>query len=362
MKDRLYGLDGMRGIAAILVVAFHIGQRTAGHEWIAPGGYLAVDFFFLLSGFVIAQAYEQRLLAGLSLRDFAVIRLVRLYPLILLGVALGCIKPALQIVLGQVHAPAGSDLLIWIVTNCLILPAPNDPFLFPLNPPAWSLFFEIAINLAFAAFLFRWQRRLLALVVVASATVIIYAGLTQHSLSAGWGWANAYIGLARTGFSFVFGVVLYRFRIGRTRARSWLGFILASVVLVGILTIHVDSVMRGWFDLISVMLIFPALVLVAAATEPPPLLQKACALSGDISYPIYAIHYPLMILYVIGAKRLEGQPMLFGLIFILVMVVAAMLVLRYYDAPLRKWISRGIGKRESAIPESTLSGVEVTSR
>lgn len=359
MKERLYGLDGLRGIAAILVVAFHIGQWTPSSEWIAPGGYLAVDFFFLLSGFVIAQAYERRLLAGLPLRDFSLIRLVRLYPLFLLGIALGCIKPALQLAFSQVHAPAMSELLTWIVVNGLILPVFNTLYLFPLNPPAWSLFLEILINLLFAAFLFRWSRRSLGLIVIAAAAVLIFAGLSQHSLNGGWGWSNVYVGLARTGFSFLLGVILHRFRIGRSRAYSWPRFLVPSMILVGILTIHIDPGLRGWCDLAAVILIFPLLVLVAASTEPPLRLQRACALSGDISYPLYAVHYPLMLLYIFVAKRIEGYPTLFGLVFILLSVIAAIVVLRFYDAPLRKWISRRIGKRESAVPESALPNAEV---
>jgi len=355
MKDRLYGLDAMRGIAAILVVAFHIGQWAPGGEGFAPGGYLAVDFFFLLSGFVIAQAYGRRLAGGLSLRDFAVIRLVRLYPLLFLGLALGCIKPSMQILLHQEHAPAVLDLLVWIAANGLILPVPNTTFIFPLNPPTWSLFLEILANLLFAAFLFRWRRQSLALVVVAAATILIFNGLSQHSLSGGWGWSNAYVGLARTGFSFLLGVILYRSRIGRSRAYSWPGFIVPCTILVAILTIHIDPALRGWFDLASVILIFPLLVIIASSTEPPLLLRGFCALSGDISYPFYAIHYPLMLMYIVVVKRMEGHPTLFGVVFILLSAITAMVVSRYYDGPLRKWISRRIGKQESAVPESPLS-------
>lgn len=88
-------LDGLRGVAALLVVFYHIFE---GLSFAAGGtlitvinhGYLAVDFFFILSGFVIGYAYDDRLGKSMSLGNFFKRRLIRLHPMIVMGSCAGC--------------------------------------------------------------------------------------------------------------------------------------------------------------------------------------------------------------------------------------------------------------------------------
>jgi peptidoglycan/LPS O-acetylase OafA/YrhL len=82
-------LDGIRGLAAILVVIFHAEQFFGARPF--PKSYLAVDVFFLLSGAVVANAYEHRLQSDMSLARFTWLRIVRIYPLYLLGTVLGVV-------------------------------------------------------------------------------------------------------------------------------------------------------------------------------------------------------------------------------------------------------------------------------
>lgn len=137
---RFHTLDAMRGVAALAVVLVHVAAYSGVN--LAPGGNLAVDFFFALSGFVIARAYSARLRSGLSWLRFAEIRLVRLYPLVLLGCGFGLVKMLFQIGMGHETAPSWGQFAWILILNPLLLPAPGV-YLFPLNNPAWSLFFEL---------------------------------------------------------------------------------------------------------------------------------------------------------------------------------------------------------------------------
>jgi peptidoglycan/LPS O-acetylase OafA/YrhL len=166
---RFHTLDAMRGIAAIAVVIFHVG--TVMGLQVCKSGYLAVDFFFVLSGFVLARAYEMTLKSELSFWRFIAMRLIRLYPLLALGVLFGAIT-----VVGQIaeHSPTALNSAAAsaaFVFNALMLPAVTSPGLFPFDGPAWSLFFELVINAIFAAILYRTNSSLIAIFCVASGAL-----------------------------------------------------------------------------------------------------------------------------------------------------------------------------------------------
>ena len=159
-------LDGLRGIAALIVMFRHTGYFWGG--WTIPQSYLAVDLFFVLSGVVVANAYEARLRAGLAPARFALLRLIRLYPLYLLGSLIGLV-PVVAALLGLAPSSLASPLPLVLLAAALLLPLVSDPNLFPLNTPAWSLFFEMLANLAYAAMLRHLHCALLAALLLASA-------------------------------------------------------------------------------------------------------------------------------------------------------------------------------------------------
>src|SRR6218665_2359142 len=155
-SDRYYLLDAMRGIGAIAVLQYHAKFITN----ISQSGYLAVDFFFALSGFIIALEYESKLRSGFSLRKFIESRIKRLYPLYLVGFMLG----VSVFVAKNVHGLTLS-FPVDFVTNALLLPSPTAPVnFFPFNEPSWSLCMEVAVNLLFALVLFRLRTPVLVLI------------------------------------------------------------------------------------------------------------------------------------------------------------------------------------------------------
>ena len=235
---RFHLLDALRGIAAFLVVLFHMppflcnfGQQSA---------YLAVDFFFCLSGFVIAFSYEKRLLASMSLKDFFAARAIRLYPTYLLATLLG-----FCVFITSLHHPLTTLLKgqLLALTVCQVGMLPNlhiwpGPFLFPMDEPAWSLFYEFLANLAFAALLRKklassWTMILSALLGSALLSVWAFKG---HRLDVGWSndWHHITMGIARVTLSFSTGVLMLRLfhRTGRP---------LLTPILQRVIPIHDDD-------------------------------------------------------------------------------------------------------------------------
>lgn len=301
---RNYTFDGLRGVAAILVMLFHLcslGKVNAFH-----GGYLAVDFFFILSGYVVEGAYGPRLRGGMTIGRFTEMRLVRLYPLYLLGLLLG-LGRALKAINGRAPlAPSGRTLAIETAANALLLPSPlPGGGTFPLNTPSWSLSLEVAVNILFAAYLVTARRAVVAMVCAVGAAAIVYGALLHGHLDLGWPWNSYLVGVGRTLFGFCIGVLLAR-RPPKTQHRhsTIAGFVQIAMLAV-ILSIDPGTAWRGVFDLVAVLAVFPAMVWMAARTAVTGAAARLGGFLGDLSYPLYAIHYPIgiMALNLLQAKR-----------------------------------------------------------
>src|SRR5271156_4262478 len=155
-KEHFEVLDGLRGSAAILIVIFHVFNYSFG--WDTPlslmhHAYLAVDFFFGLSGFVVAYAYDDRW-TQMSTLQFFRIRLIRLHPLVLIGATLGLLGYLLDPFSKTMNRGPLSMVLLAYLTSLLLLPSPpvagrhNESQ--ALNGPAWSLTQEYLANIAYA--------------------------------------------------------------------------------------------------------------------------------------------------------------------------------------------------------------------
>jgi peptidoglycan/LPS O-acetylase OafA/YrhL len=286
-----------------------------------PGGYLAVDLFFALSGFVLALAYEPRLRAGLSLKDFTVGRIVRIYPMLLVGAAIGAAL-----------LPAHAGMLVMV-------PNFESPtLLFPANPPMWSLLFELLINLAFAVLALRIGPRGLLLTLAASGAALCYAAFQSgQALNVGAFWGTAVFGAARTVFSFTLGVALYRLRghLQLRRRATWHAWLLFPVLLGALMFAPAD---RAWWDLASVFVILPALLWLGTLWEVPN--GKLAEGLGDLSYPLYCIHAPL-----VWAGKKWGIDMA---TLCIAMVAAAWALDRWVDRPLRIRLSLMLKARRVA--------------
>lgn len=224
---RVFSLDGLRGVAAIAVMLFHVGQSYQSP--LMASGYLAVDLFFILSGFVLAKRYTKELAGGLGTKAFMLARLERLYPIFLVGVVIGLFRSLGAMALGVDAAPTSLELVRQLALNGLILPDVfSDRTLFPLNTPAWSLFFEFVVNLLFAAALYRFNHRKLAALVGISYAIMLFGLIGHGTLDIGWSRSEMLYGLARATAGFGAGMLLER-HLPQQRLPSFLSVTLVFV-------------------------------------------------------------------------------------------------------------------------------------
>jgi peptidoglycan/LPS O-acetylase OafA/YrhL len=346
VSGRYYTLDAMRGIAAIAVLFMHLS-----YQWglnLAPGGNLAVDFFFALSGFVLTKAYAARFAAGMTVADFIGLRLLRLYPLFALGCAFGIIKVAFQIAMHDVNAPSMLQLLSILVANPLILPAPGVTYLFPLNIPAWSLFLEVVANIVFAAVFVRARLRSMLLVMLVSAIVLSCGVYLQGDIELGPKWTTLPFGLARVGYGFTCGVVLASVFDEQSRRRSFAA-VIAVLLLACLLAIPLAGNERILFECAAAIVLMPVMLWLGSRFEMPAALLGVSAFLGDISYPLYAIHFPLVTMFGQMQKRLLHVPLLpLYLTFAALLIGMAWLAAGMFDNPVRRRMTAWLRSRHVA--------------
>ena len=359
-------LDGLRGVAALLVIWYHVFEGFAfasgGSIDTLNHGYLAVDFFFMLSGFVIAYAYDDRWNQSLKLDSFFKRRLIRLHPMVVLGAVLGaltfCLKGSVQ---WDGTPTAFSWVLVAIVCAMLFIPAiPGGNYevrgngeMFPLNGPAWSLFFEYIGNLLYAFFIRRLSNRGLTGWTFLLGLCWLGFALTDAAGygSMGVGWTldgvNFAGGLIRMLFPFSLGMLLSRnFRPKPLRGAFWI----CSLSLVLLFAVpYVNGLepisFNGLYEAFCLMIAFPLIVWMGASGRTTDNQStRICKFLGDISYPVYIIHYPFMYLFyawLIEHKlyTLSETWMVATGIFV-GCIAFAYLALKLYDEPLRRYLAR----------------------
>lgn len=334
--ERYTTLDGMRGLAALCVVAFHLGQhlplpRTAG--------FLAVDFFFLLSGFVLGLAYDSRLRTDLTLRTFVGMRIARLYPYIFLGAFLAVARGIAAKFLGAPEALSADTLLIGGLLGFMLIPMPFAGFPMFLNVPAWSLLYEFAINMAYGGSKTFRKGWVLMLIVASSALALAIISIKNGTLNGGYTLGEWPIATSRVLFSFCLGVLISRSR-ERLRMPRIPGLI-PSAILTIILLMPSFGVI---YELLFVFFASPVILLVGMNARP----FFGATYLGDISYPVYATHFSLISLGG-AAGGLLGVPVAVSAFA----AVAAFSLLvpmlqRHYDIPLRSFIYRSLSARNNS--------------
>lgn len=348
---RFVVLDGLRGVAAFAVILDHVPGGWLGD--LLPGRYLAVDFFFVLSGFVLAHAYGARLEGGWSPLAFMKARLVRLYPMYLMAFALGLALSVMGLLRGWV-GPSWSDVLITAGFGVLFLPAPplatfGGGALYPFNAPAWSLFFELAANFFFALIARFLSWRVLGVMLAAGAVAVAFT-INRHAGvgGPGWLWAHADAGLARVMFDFFAGVAIYRLRgVRKIPALPWWGALIAFVTVIAVQT---PPEWRTVYDIAAALVLMPVLVALASGAEVRGALAKACSLLGIISYGVYVIHVPLFSALGVAAGAVHvqlGEGPVLAMTVAIVAGVAAWLAYIGYDQPIRRWLSGGAKRAKS---------------
>ncbi|WP_297623939.1 acyltransferase [uncultured Rikenella sp.] len=351
-------LDGLRGVAALIVVAFHLFEIYAVDPlYVVPfinHGYLAVDFFFVLSGFVIGYAYDDRW-GRMTLWDFCKRRVIRLQPMVVVGAVIGglCFYFGAGKMFPQIGEVPVWQMLLVMLAGCLLIPttaAIRQPWheMFPLNGPAWSLFFEYIGNLLYAAVVRRFSKRVLVVFVAAAGVALLWmaVGSSDGSVLGGHELTGRQfgIGMVRLLYPFFGGLLL--FRLGR-RIRIPGGFWLCSLVLAAILFFpRLGGEQRLWlnglYESISILFLFPLIVLAGAGS---PIRGKVsvgiCKFLGEISFPLYIIHYPFVYLFMAYVKEhdwgwQESWPLMIAVG--VGCVVLAYGFLKLFDEPVRAWL------------------------
>ena len=356
-------LDGLRGVAALLVVFYHIfeGFSFAGGGTLITvinHGYLAVDFFFILSGFVIGYAYDDRWKKNMTLKGFFKRRLIRLHPMIIMGAIIGCIAFFVQggVKWDGTHVATSAVMLALLLAMCFIPAYPGAGYdgngeMFSLNGPSWSLFFEYIGNILYALFIHRLSNKALTVLVI-----LLGLGLSWFALfdvvgygMIGVGWTldglNFWGGMLRMLFPFTLGMLISRnFRPFKIRGAFWI----CSIILLGLFCVpYIEGkspvCLNGVFEMICIAVVFPLLVCMGASGKTTDKQSTAiCKFLGDISYPLYAIHYPIMYafyswliekqLYTLEDTWPVAAVVYFG------SIALAYLCLKLYDEPVRRWL------------------------
>lgn len=361
-----YGLlDGLRGVAALLVVWYHVFE---GYAFVGGGtittlnhGYLAVDFFFMLSGFVLSFAYDDRWHKTLTLSSFFRRRLIRLHPMVVFGAVLGLITFCIQ---GSEKWDGTPVSWFWtgiaLCLGALLIPAfPGAGYevrgngeMFPLNGPSWSLFFEYAGNIIYALFIRRLSTRTLGGFTIFSGILWVYCALSDiagyGSMGVGWtlDWTNFLGGMIRMLFPFLFGMYLSR-RFKPIPIRGAFG--LCSVLLILLFAVPFVAgdrpfCMNGLYETFCLVIAFPAIVWMGASGSVRRDDSPICKFLGNISYPVYIVHYPFMYLFYSwmlkhGVHTWEDTWM-YAVIVFAGSILVAYLALRWYDEPLRRSMAR----------------------
>lgn len=339
MKNNHFAvLDGLRGAAALVVLVLHLAEQCNMPG--PPCAHLAVEFFFILSGFVIAFAYEEKLTSGtMRFVAFARVRLIRLYPLFLIGTLGGIMIDTFVFLKKGTATPA--ELAIAVISNLLFLPTTaiaSKVWAYPFNPASWSLTFELFINAVYAVIV-RWlTKSRLIVIVLLSALALVWLAEAFGTTSGGHDKGSVSFGFVRVCYPFFVGVLLYRFRPDRGHKP-----LLAIALLVGLPLILLGNwphpVLSG---LLLVLVVFPLFVWLASACNVSGPMAAVCALLGELSYPVYILQDFVLRIgdafihnHILSALQIETYLM----IETLAVIAFSWVALRHFDIPVRRFLS-----------------------
>lgn len=351
-------LDGLRGVAAITVVCFHLFEAyaTSHLDQQLNHGYLAVDFFFILSGFVVGYAYDDRW-KTMKIKDFLKRRFIRLQPMVVIGAIIGAIMFYFQgcSVWDVSKVSIGMLLLATLLNICLIPATPGFEIrgvgeMYPLNGPSWSLFFEYIGNILYALFIRKLSIRNLAI-------FVLLAGLGLASFSIFGPYGDICVGFSLTDdnmvggslrilFSFPAGLLLSRiFKPVHIKGAFWICSLSVVVLLVIPRIGDGESLwMNGLYDTVCFAFLFPLLVYLGASGKTTDKhTTRVCKFLGDISYPLYMVHYPFIYLYYAWVKNESltfVQSLPGALALVIGNILLAYLCLKLYDEPVRKYLAK----------------------
>jgi peptidoglycan/LPS O-acetylase OafA/YrhL len=336
-------LDGLRGTAAITVVAYHLLEACYPEPVNHPihHGYLAVDFFYLLSGFVVGYAYDDRW-GSMSIIGFLRIRLIRLHPLVILGVVIGAISFWIDPYTNGAAYTTPLKLIATMLISFTLLPSPDlrgGGETHSLDGTCWSLLQEYVANVLYALFGRKLSMVALSIFVGISAITLILAAQRNGDLSSGWDYHKFWIGGVRVMFPFFAGLLL--FRTGRF-IKIPMAYTICSALLIGLFLVPTFK-FNGLYEAGCIIIAFPLIIAAGAGGIIIGRWAMICKFFGAISYPIYILHYPFIYIYTAwiqvehpGTAHIVATAIMLFIFFILLAWVA----LKFYDQPLRLWLKR----------------------
>lgn len=342
-----------------MVVIFHTCEAYAGgsvFRQVVNHGYMAVDFFFLLSGFVIAYAYDDRW-GRLTQWEFYKRRLIRLQPMVILGNIIGAAlfyfqkAPIFFLVAGT---PVWKMLLVMLLGFTMIPLLPSMDIrgwdeMHPLDGPAWSLFFEYLANIGYALGIRKLANKALSVLVVLSGAFLVHLLVFGPRGDVIGGWAvnkeQLHIGFARLLYPFLAGMLLER--LGKLIHVKH-AFAICSLLLVVTFSLPrfggpAHLWVNGLYEAFCIIVVFPLVVSMGAGdrlTSSRPI--KLCKFLGELSYPLYITHYPLIYVYTAWVTRDHvpvAQGVVWGVVLLLTAVTIAYACLKLYDEPVRRWLT-----------------------
>ncbi len=371
-KPRFEILDGLRGVAAMIVVAFHLFETYSSgpSDQILNHGYLAVDFFFVLSGFVIGYAYDDRW-GRMTTWGFFKRRLIRLQPMVILGTLIGAFwfyfsaAPGFELVM---QTPWWK-LLVIMILGCIMFPTPPSmdirgwKEINSLNGAQWSLLWEYIANILYALVVRRFNMIALSVMVILSAFLTIDLSLdvdvfgllevrkyAKYTVIGGFGLTpdQIYIGVCRLLYPFFGGLLLYRLSKWRINLRRggmlWCSLAVAATLVVPHIGGEIHAWLNGLYCALVILIVYPAIVAAGAGSELKGKKTTAvCKFLGMISYPLYITHYPMIYVQMNWAAQHADAP-LGTHIWVAVSIFIAGVAVAYasvkvYDLPIRAWLS-----------------------
>ena len=367
MKNERYDLlDGLRGVAAMLVLLYHIfNDAKSFFVWPTPvneffHSFLGVDFFFILSGFVMGYAYDKQWGNHMTLDGFIKRRLIRLHPMVVMGVLVGAVAFIIQGCVKWDGTSVPLQSVLWaMLLSLFLIPSPGsmdvrgNTEMYPLNGSHWSLLFEYVGSLLYVLLLRRLPTKWLKVWVVVSVICLAFYAFQQEAGGLLYGWSvepmNMLGGLLRMLYAYPMGLLLARlFRERKPSSLKGHVFLKSSLALVVLLALPIigGKTVETIYQLACIVVCFPAIIWYAARGTVAGIRQKVISFMGRLSYPLYAIHFPIICLQISEVQGMgdvyatSAQPWTVVPFTFLISLTLAVLAMLCYDEPVRRWLRK----------------------
>ena len=349
-RQRLYWLDAGRGLAAIAVMLYHY-QVFLGTVELFKYGYLAVDLFFMMSGYVLVYAYGEKMAEGMSTLRFMVVRIIRLYPTFLFATLFGAAYYVLKILMGADDAPILSDIIAILIQNLFFLPTyikdvvPNG--IFPFSPAAWSLSAEMVLSVLYGLGIWKFREKALVWLIAITFAICVFFALRFGTFDYGFDQKSFHPALFRATAEFSLGVLLYKKFSHIRMKQNWVQPALLSVIMIILVLLK-----PNWMiSIISLGILFPLFLTLQPSRNLTGMSAKVCTELGRISYPVYLLHTPVLLwgagaFKVFKGDNFEASAPWLGIALMVATIVLSFMVAKLFDEPIRRLLNKYI-KRAS---------------